>query len=333
LKPGVGYFVKYSDIVDQTIAGSRLTKIDDNIHPTRVYEGWNTIGSLSWPISTENVSLIPFGAGAFPLIIGDIYRYVTDRGYQAVSEIQPGLGYWMKISGQAYLQMIDPDHGKAGVNFSGVRDAMKLSATKLVVASADDKAADLYVSENGAVEAKNIFELPPAPPHELFDVRFTNHSYVEDAASPMIRLQGVTFPVTLTMNGSKSNYTVVNPVTGEVYGSIVAGRSNSIVINDAKAKTLRLLGGDADLAELGVTVTPNPVASVSTVNITVPSNGTVTVELFNVVGERVQVLANGDMTSGAYSFDLNAAGLGAGRYTVKVTNGNNVATSTVTVVR
>ena len=331
VNPGVGYFVKYSDEVDKTVAGSRITRINDEIFPTRLYEGWNTIGSLSYPTSTENVELLPFGTGAFPLIIGDIYRYVTDRGYQAVSEIQPGLGYWIKISGQAYLSMTY--YGKAGVNFASIREGMKLTATKLVVNDADAKAAELYVSENSSVEAASVFELPPLPPYGLFDVRFTNHSYVEDAASPMIRLQGASYPVTITMNNPTDNYTVVNPVTGEVYGSIVAGRSNSITITDATAKTLRLLGGDANLSELGVNVTPNPVSAASSVNITVPNNGMVTVELFNVVGERVDVIANGEMTAGAYSFDLNAAGFAAGRYTVRVTNGNNVATSALTIVR
>jgi hypothetical protein len=330
LSPGVGYFVKYSDEVDKTVAGSRLLRINDNNFPTRLYEGWNTMGSLSFPISTERVSLLPFGTGAFPTIIGDIYRYVTDRGYQAVSEIEPGLGYWIKIQGQAYLNM---SIAKSGVNFSSVRDAVKLSSTLVTVSDASNKMAELYISEDRDVEAKNVFELPPLPPYGLFDVRFSNQAYVEDVNDPMIRLQGTEFPVTITMNNPSRNYTVVNPVTGVIIGSIISGRNNNVIVTDKKATSIKLLGGDADLSVLGANVKPNPVSTTGTIDIIVTQSGNVRVEIFNVVGELVSVIVDENRTAGPYSIDFNAATLSAGRYIVKVTNVGNVATSAVTVVR
>ncbi|MBI2794948.1 MAG: T9SS type A sorting domain-containing protein [Ignavibacteria bacterium] len=330
LSPGIGYFVKYSDEVDKTVAGSRLLRINENAFPTRLYEGWNTMGSLSFPISTERVSLLPFGTGAFPTIVGDIYRYVTDRGYQAVSEIEPGLGYWIKIQGQAYLNM---SIAKSGVNFNSVRDAVKLSSTLVTVADASNKFAELYISEDRNLEAKNVFELPPLPPYELFDVRFSNQAYVEDAKDPMIRLQGTDFPITITMNNPSRNYSVVNPVTGVVIGSIISGRNNSVVVTDKKATSIKLLGGDADLSVLGANVKPNPVSTTGTIDVTVSQSGNVRVEIFNVVGELVSVVVDESRTAGLYTFEFDAAALSAGRYIVKVTNEGNVATSAVTVVR
>ena len=333
LQVGVGYFVKYSDEVDTRIAGARVNRIDDENFAVRLYDGWNTIGSLSEPTSVESVSLIPYGTGAFPTQEGDIYRYVTDRGYQAVSEIEPGLGYWIKVVGQAYLQMVADGRPKTGVNFSAVRESMQASATTLTIADASNKGTDLYIAENGDVEAMNVFELPPLPPNGLFDVRFSNHAYVEDAVNPMVRLQGVTYPVTLTINDPSRNYTVVNPITGEVIGNIVAGRANVVTITDTKAKSIRLMGDDSDLGVLGVNVTPNPVAASGVVNITVPSAGLVTVELYNLVGERVSTLLNETRAAGVYSVDVNGAQFPAGRYIVKVTNGAAVVTSTMSIVR
>ncbi|RPI70027.1 MAG: T9SS C-terminal target domain-containing protein, partial [Ignavibacteriae bacterium] len=334
LAPGVGYFVKYSDEVDKSVAGSRLTRIDDNTHATRLYEGWNTIGSLSTPISTERVELIPYGtSGAFPQIEGDIFRYVTDRGYQAVTEIQPGLGYWIHITGQAYLKMTAGSGNKAGVNFSSVREAVKNSSATVTINDAANKSADLYISEIGTVDAMNVFELPPVPPAGMFDVRFSNQAYVEDAVSPLIRLQGVDFPATITVANATRNYTVVNPVTGDVLGTVVAGRSNTITIADPRTPSIRLMGGEADFATLNASVTPNPVANAAVVNVTVPNAGRVTVELFNLVGERLATLLDEVKATGVYGVDLNAASFGAGRYIVKVTNGNDVVTTSVTVVR
>jgi hypothetical protein len=177
----------------------------------------------------------------------------------------------------------------------------------------------------------DMFQLPPVPPSNMFDVRFSNHSYVEDAVNPMIRLQGATFPVTVTMNNAERNYTVVNAITGEVLGSVVAGSNNTIVVPNASA--IRLLGEDTNLGALAVNVTPNPASAEGMVNVTVPATGRVVVELFNVVGERIATLVDESKNAGVYSFDINAAQYPAGRYIVKVTNNNNVVTGPVTIVR
>lgn len=332
LAPGIGYFIKYSDDVDKTVAGSRVVKINSDVFPTRIYEGWNTIGSLSSPISTEKVNVLAVPSSTTnPTIEGDIYRYVTNRGYQAVSEITPGLGYWIKIVGQAYLQM-DPSLQKAGVDFTSVRNAMRSEATRVTVMDAANSVADVFVMENGAVEAANVFELPPLPPNNLFDVRFSNNAYVDGSSSPLIRLQGVEFPMILTMNNPTHNYTVVNPVSGEVLGTILAGRANTISIVDARTPAIRLMGGDVATGA-GVVVSPNPVQNSANVTYTVAETGNVTVQVFDAVGQLVSTLVSDVKTAGVYDAQVNTASFAAGRYIVKVTNGNSVVTSTITVVR
>jgi hypothetical protein len=333
VKPGVGYFVKYSDEVDKTIAGSRIFKIDDANFPTRLYDGWNTIGSLSTRTTVEKVTLLPYGTGQFPLKVGDIYRYVTDRGYQAVSEIVPGLGYWLKISGQAYLAMEAPRPKQSVNGFAGVREHVKSTSTHIVVSDVDQKRADLYVSENATVEAKAFFELPPVPPSGLFDVRFSNQSYIEDAASPVIRVQGTTYPITIKMNNPSKNYTVVDPVSGEVLGTILAGRSNAVTITDSKSGFIRLQGGEAEVAALSAQATPNPIATVGSINVNIPVSGNVLVEVYNEAGARVSVVANEVMSAGTHALEFNGAALSAGQYTIRVTNEGSTATSLLTIVR
>ncbi len=334
LSPGIGYFVKYSDGVDKSVAGSRLTKINDQTFPTRLYDGWNTIGSLSTLVSTEAVQLLPFGgAGNFPTIEGDIYRYVTNRGYQAVSEIQPGLGYFIKIRGQAYLNVQAKGLPKAGVSFASVRDNMKNTSTEVIVSDASNKYADLYIAENGEVEAANVFELPPVPPANLFDVRFSNESYVEGAANPMIKLQGVEFPVRIKIANPTRNYSVVNPVSGQVIGNIIAGRNSTVVITDSRIGSVKLLGEEVTLTSLNVTVAPNPIATTGFATLSLPQSGMVTVELFDAVGGRVTTVLDEYRASGVYSLDLNTEVLANGRYTLRVSANGNVVTSAVTVTR
>ncbi len=333
LRVGVGYFIKYSDEIDVTIAGARVTRIDDQNNSVRLYEGWNTIGSLSTPVGIDAVGLLPFGSGAFPVRDGDIYGYVTDRGYQAVSEIVPGLGYWMKITGQAWLQMVATSRPKTGVNFSSVRASMMATSTPVTILDADGKTSTIYVAEQGAVDAMGVFELPPLPPNGLFDVRFSNQAYVEDVTSPLVRFQGVSFPMTVTINNPERNYSVVNPVNGQVLGTAFAHRMNVITITDPNTPSLRLMGEENDLGALSVSVTPNPVATTGLANITVPSAGRVIVELYNVVGERVATIMDEVKAAGIYGVDVNTALLPAGRYIVKVSNGNAVVISSMSVVR
>jgi len=333
LSPGVGYFIKYSELVDRTIAGARIRNINDQSFPTRLYDGWNTIGSLSSPTSTENVTLLPFGSGAFPAVIGDIYGYVTNRGYQAVTEIKPGLGYWIKISGQAYLSMCCGTLGKSGVNFAGVRESIMNRSVRVTVSDNANNAGDVFVAEQGTLEARNVFELPPLPPNNLFDIRFSNHTYIDDAVNPMIQLQGVTFPVNVTVNNSNRSYVVTNPISGAVLGTITAGRNNTITITDARTPYIRLMGQDADLTVLTVSVSPNPAGSVGMVNVSVPQAGRVTVSLFDAVGQLVSTIVDEEKTAGIYGFDMNAASIAQGRYIVKVTLNGTTVTSAVSIVR
>ncbi|MCX6140899.1 MAG: T9SS type A sorting domain-containing protein [Candidatus Kapabacteria bacterium] len=333
LAPGVGYFVKYSEQVDKTVAGSRIRNINDQSYPTRVYEGWNTIGSLSSPTSTQNVSLLPFGTGAFPAIIGDIYGYVTNRGYQAVTEIQPGLGYWMKMSGQAYLAMCCGTLGKSGVNFSGVRETVKANAMRVTISDNAENVGDVFVAQQGSLETRNVFELPPLPPNNLFDVRFSDQTYINDEASPLIQLQGATFPITVTVNNPGRSYVVTNPISGAVLGTLVSGRNNTITITDSRTPYLRLLGQDADVTALTVSVSPNPTSTTGMVNVTVPQAGRVTVGVYDAVGQLVATVVDEEKTAGIYGFDLNTATLAQGRYIVKVSSNGITAMSSVSVVR
>lgn len=329
LQPGVGYFIKYAEEIDKTIAGSRVFRIDENAYTTRLYEGWNTIGSLSKPTSTTGLSLIA-ASTATPTIEGDIYRYVTDRGYVAVTEIVPGLGYWIKIRGQAFLSL---RLSKSGVNFTSVRESVINASTRVDVIDNTLKTANLYISENNTIEARNIFELPPVAPHNMFDVRFASGMYVEDAVNPTVDLHGVTYPVNVAISNPSKNYTVVNPVSGEVLGNVIAGRNNVITITNKNTKSFQLMGEETNATVLSASVTPNPATTNSVVNVSVPVSGNVTVELFDAIGTKVSTIANQNMTAGIFAFDLNAQSLAAGRYIVKVTMGANVVSTTVTVVR
>jgi hypothetical protein len=93
------------------------------------------------------------------------------------------------------------------------------------------------------------------------------------------------------------------------------------------------MGQEANVETLNVVASPNPVSANGVVNVTVPSNGHVTVALYDAVGTLVSTLVDEVKTTGVYGVDFNAANLAQGRYIIKATVNGVTATSAVTVVR
>jgi hypothetical protein len=306
--------------------------IDDLTYTTRLFEGWNTVGSLSFPTSIENLSVLPYGTGTLPTRLGDVYGYVTNRGYQAVTEIEPGLGYWIKITGQGYLKLgLAP---KASINTMVAREAVETNSTRVSISDATNNVGTVYVAPAGIIDNKSMFELPPTPPQGIFDVRFTSQSSIEDEKNPTVAIQGVTFPVSVTINNPRTTYTVVNPISGAVLGTAVAGRPNVITITDARTPYIRLMGEEAQAGSLNVNVTPNPVNGTGLVNVVVPEAGSVTVTVFDAVGQAVMTLVNNEFkTAGVYGYEFNSAAISQGNYIVKATVNGVSTTSSVSVVR
>ncbi|RCK74059.1 MAG: Cell surface protein [Ignavibacteriae bacterium] len=86
LENGNAYFVKFPYIHKLLISGELI--LSDTID---VLEGWNFIGSISKPISVQDVITIP------PGIIASDFWY-QNSGYVVSDSIRPGIGYWLKTS-------------------------------------------------------------------------------------------------------------------------------------------------------------------------------------------------------------------------------------------
>jgi hypothetical protein len=91
LMPGVGYWLKFDS--SQTISLTGTAQTTDTL---LVKSGWNLIGTLSNPISTDLIVSIPAG-----IISSNIYGY--DDGYQSVTALLPFRGYWIKVNQQGKL--------------------------------------------------------------------------------------------------------------------------------------------------------------------------------------------------------------------------------------
>jgi hypothetical protein len=78
---------------------------------------------------------------------------------------------------------------------------------------------------------------------------------------------------------------------------------------------------------------PNPANPTTTIGFTIPEAGHVTVDVYNVAGQKVDTLVNSEMTSGKHSVVWDGAGFSAGVYFYTVKSGDFSKTMKVTLLK
>ena len=92
LSVGTGYWLRCNTATSQRIPGS--FRLDDTI---AVFSGWNMIGSVSQPMTANIAQSIP------PGIIASKFFGYNSSGYFTADTIQPGMGYWVRVSSNGSL--------------------------------------------------------------------------------------------------------------------------------------------------------------------------------------------------------------------------------------
>lgn len=329
---GYGYFLRFPNPDTTIISGLLVKRIARDVYPVRLFEGWNTIGSLSVPVGVDRITYDPASTGLTPpAALSGVFGYSTNRGYREVSELTPGSGYWVKLSGEGYYNVIAPVT-KGSTPETG-RDAVANVSAHITLRDAADRENTLFATEGRVQVDANRFELPPVPPSvDLFDVRFSNNGYVTASENPIVRFSGVDYPVTINVSNSANGYTVVDAQTGMFVGEIAKG-NGSVVVSDERVTSLRLLNNKTTAAEYAFDAVPNPASTKSTISYSVPETQVVTIALFNAMGQQIRTLVNGVVTKGDSSVDLDASDLATGTYLVKIVANDFVSTKKINIVR
>ena len=125
---------------------------------------------------------------------GPVYKY--SGGYQVATTLDPGYGYWIKLTGAG--QIIIPEtlaKGEKPIEW------FPEDWGKIVLTDAAGVSYTLYAVK-GEVDLSQ-YELPPAPMAGMFDIRFSSGRIAEDINSSMqtIDMSGVTYPLTVRVEG------------------------------------------------------------------------------------------------------------------------------------
>ena len=183
--PGQGYWMKHLgantyNTGDEWPAGGINIVAHD---PIAGATGWNLIGGYETSVLTSGITTTPSG-----LQTGNVFGY--SGGYTPATNLVPGYGYWIKLTAAGSINI-------PSALFNGPSKVIAANDDwgKIIITDNSGKSYTLY-SVNGKVNL-NDYELPPAPPTGMFDVRFGSGRYAEElsTAGQTIELNSLEYPV------------------------------------------------------------------------------------------------------------------------------------------
>jgi len=297
--PGEGYWMKnsgaqtYNTGDEWPASGIQIVTHD----PLEASSGWNLIGGYELVVGTAGITTIPSG-----LQNGPIYKY--SGGYQVATTLDPGYGYWMKLS--ATGQIIIPETLVKGEK---PEEYFPENWGRIVMTDATGIKYTLYAVK-GDVEL-NYYELPPAPMAGMFDIRFANGRIAEDlSGTQSIDLRGVTYPLTVEVEGMDMR--LMDETGLSVNVNLNSGED--IVISDATIQKL-MVSGELVPVEYSLEQNyPNPFNPSTIITFTIPEAANVALNVYNILGEKVGEIVNTKLEAGKYSYSWDAENIATGMY-------------------
>ena len=114
INPPVGFFVKFSEGGMIPIIGFPLA-----IESVTVSAGWNIVGSIGTPITTNNITATGNATKGSAFFA---YAQFSGYGYYTSTSIDPGRGYWIKSAGQGTLIL-------SATSISGSKNGVEIIST------------------------------------------------------------------------------------------------------------------------------------------------------------------------------------------------------------
>jgi hypothetical protein len=304
---GPGYWVKCNATYTQNITG---TQRDTLTIPVAL--NWNMIGSISTAIDTFAAHVTPTPAN---LRASNYFKYAS--GYVVATTIQPGGGYWVKANGAGSFFMHATGPAAKGVpQVAGTQRSIEELNT-LTIRDANGGSQTLYfgADANGEIPVA-MFAMPPAPPEGSFDARFassegglmvqTHAEQIENVVDLPITIQSSAYPLTVSWKVTDGSYelsdgSASHPMKGE----------GTVKITDSRVQQLMLkVTGSSGLPkEFALSQNyPNPFNPTTNIKYALPVDSRVTMDLYNIVGQRVRTLVNDNVAAGYHIAEWDGRG-------------------------
>ena len=187
-------------------------------------------------------------------------------------------------------------------------------------------------SPNGAAGVNlNDYELPPAPPTGMFDVRYGSGRYAEElsAVNQTIELNSLEYPVKVRVENADIR---LQDGTGNGLNERLKSGEEVTISNSAINKLMvsqDIIPEDYSLEQNY----PNPFNPSTTIKFSVPKQTHLKLNLYNVLGEFIQTITDGIYESGFYEITFEAENLVSGVYIYRMESSEIVQSRKLVLIR
>ena len=278
------------------------------------------IGVLDEPIPVSQITTEPPG-----ILTSNFFGYSS--GYFVEDTLKPGYGYWIKSSSNGVIIW------NSTLN-KGVENNFQINSewASITFKDALSREMKLYLSE---AADKEMFVLPPIPPEEAFDVRYTSDVMVESLkdGSAVINISGTEYPITIKVSG-------VNLHLSDVFGGKLLNETiqdgGEFTIYDSRINKIMIDGNYINEFPISFALEqnyPNPFNPSTKIKFAVPKEANVNLSIYNVLGEMVTTLVNEEKKAGYHEVDFDASSLASGVYLYRIKAGDFVSTKKMILMK
>jgi len=334
--PGEGNWIRLSAAETVTIEPPFLTEVTLSLQP-----GWYLISGPGTSVAFADIS-----DPSNILVAGSLTAYDNVDGYVAAGTLEPGLGYWVQAD----------DTGTITISSDVTTSATKRVAKQLAepegfasfrISTNDRDTPKFYLggSLNNESDLNPLsFSMPPLPPTGAFDIRFDNDSRLVNGNTGTLLVRSPGDSLALS-HASQTNDNLMFSFTrqgSDVEETYDLGPDESVKFSSEGITQINV--------ELGVTSSvdgvteqpqrvklsqnyPNPFNPSTVISYTLPKAGSVSLEVFDMTGRRIAVLAQGNQAAGAYTYDFDASNLSSGVYMYRLQSAGTVLTRKMTLIK
>ncbi len=301
LAPGSGYWVRYANSATATVCGNAVAA--GTTIP--LLPDWNMIGGFSWNVPTSALTTVPAN-----ILNSSFFSY--NNGYNVATTLTPGLGFWVRATQNGTLTIPAAAGFVSKNGTDGSEPKIDKDWARISITDNAGKSTVLYSAK--ANTNLSMFELPPVPPVGIFDARFTSNRNVEAIGSDgkQIVINSATYPIEVRFDGIDA-LVQDNATKGKFLSEHIKG-SGTVRITNPGVNTILVISSDKPTSYELLQNYPNPFNPTTIIKFGLPEKTNAVLTVYNQLGEKIVVLANGELEGGYHSVEWNASNQPSGIY-------------------
>ncbi len=261
-------------------------------------------------------------------IVNTIYKYGSGT-YQSASEIDPAEGYWIHAEQKGNIELSAGETSKS-------RPSQITQAVNQLTFSSGNASQKFFVAKQQLDQSeRKHFLMPPQPPQTVLDVRTSDDYRLAEGQSSELELTTNSYPVKVLVSQDVASTFVLKGITGTdtVYYHLAAEQEAKIRRPHQKLLLQKGSAGELITEHNLLPNYPNPFNPSTRIRYQVASQADVLVEVYDVIGRKVQTLVDRQQLRGSYAVQFDGSNLSSGLYFIHLKAGNTAKTQKMTLVK